>query len=93
MVKVHSKRVKTSELHAKRVEKLHTKRVEKLHSEWVRKTTLETSAGKHVVFGKVLDDESMRIVEKIEAVGSQSGATNKEVRITKSGQLQSKKDL
>ena len=29
--------------------------------------------GKHVVFGKVADEDSMRVVKSIEAVGSQSG--------------------
>ena len=41
--------------------------------------------GKHVVFGKVL--EGFDIVKKIEAVGSQSGKTSKEVRIAASGEL------
>jgi len=40
--------------------------------------------GKHVVFGKVV--EGLDIVKKIEAVGSQSGKTSKEVKITASGE-------
>ncbi|XP_052068286.1 peptidyl-prolyl cis-trans isomerase-like [Mytilus californianus] len=49
--------------------------------------TAETSwlNGKHVVFGSVV--EGMDIVKKIEGVGSQSGKTSKEVKITASGQL------
>merc|ERR1712241_574186 len=39
--------------------------------------------GKHVVFGKVT--EGMEVVEAIEKVGSQSGKTDKVVKITKSG--------
>merc|ERR1712212_818809 len=40
--------------------------------------------GKHVVFGKVTDD-TYSVVQKIEEVGSSSGKTSKEVKITKSG--------
>ncbi|VDH90578.1 peptidyl-prolyl isomerase F (cyclophilin D), partial [Mytilus galloprovincialis] len=49
--------------------------------------TAETSwlNGKHVVFGSVV--EGMDVVKKIEGVGSQSGKTSKEVKITASGQL------
>merc|ERR1711879_1059993 len=44
--------------------------------------------GKHVVFGKCRDGkEGMDIVKKIEAVGSQSGATKKEVKIVDCGEL------
>ncbi len=41
--------------------------------------------GKHVVFGKVV--EGMDVVKKMEAVGSQSGATRVDVVIADSGQL------
>ncbi|EPY27829.1 peptidyl-prolyl cis-trans isomerase A (cyclophilin A) [Strigomonas culicis] len=41
--------------------------------------------GKHVVFGQVL--EGYDVVEKMEAVGSSSGATKKPVLIAASGQL------
>eukprot|EP01116_Phalansterium_solitarium_P005447 TRINITY_DN1709_c0_g1_i1.p1 TRINITY_DN1709_c0_g1~~TRINITY_DN1709_c0_g1_i1.p1 ORF type:complete len:190 (-),score=78.99 TRINITY_DN1709_c0_g1_i1:404-919(-) len=41
--------------------------------------------GKHVVFGSVV--EGMDVVKKIEAVGSQSGKTAKDVVIQNSGQL------
>merc|ERR1711988_478069 len=41
--------------------------------------------GKHVVFGKVA--EGLDVVKKMEAVGSQSGATAQEVKIAASGQL------
>merc|ERR1719299_162498 len=40
--------------------------------------------GKHVVFGSVV--EGMDVVKKIEKVGSQTGATSKEVKIVASGQ-------
>merc|ERR1712221_25419 len=42
--------------------------------------------GKHTVFGQV-DPSSMAVIDKMEAVGSQSGKTSKEVKITASGQL------
>ena len=42
--------------------------------------------GKHVVFGKVL--EGMDVVKAVEAVGSQSGSTSKEVKIVDSGELE-----
>jgi len=41
--------------------------------------------GKHVVFGQVV--EGMDILKKMEAVGSQSGATSAKVVIKNSGQL------
>eukprot|EP01041_Mallomonas_annulata_P001749 gene1749-3380_t len=52
-------------------------------------TTVETPwlDGKHVVFGKVLDKESFAVVKAIEAVGSRSGSTSKEVRIAASGEI------
>merc|ERR1711907_872743 len=50
-------------------------------------TTVKTSwlDGRHVVFGKVI--EGMDVVSKVEAVGSQSGATSKTVVIEDSGEL------
>ena len=44
--------------------------------------------GHHVVFGKVV--EGMDIVKKIEALGSQSGATNGQIIIAKSGEVKDK---
>lgn len=44
--------------------------------------------GRHVVFGKVSDDESMKVVNAVEAVGSQSGKTSKKVVIADSGELE-----
>uniref|UniRef100_A0A0R3RWZ3 Peptidyl-prolyl cis-trans isomerase n=1 Tax=Elaeophora elaphi TaxID=1147741 RepID=A0A0R3RWZ3_9BILA len=41
--------------------------------------------GKHVVFGRVV--EGMDVVQKIEAVGSQSGKTSRDVVIANCGQL------
>jgi peptidylprolyl isomerase len=47
-------------------------------------TTVVTSwlDGKHVVFGEVADEESMKIVSEIEAVGSSSGAIRSNVKPT-----------
>ena len=42
-------------------------------------------AGKHAVFGKVL--EGYDVVQAIESVGSQSGKPSKSVRIAKSGEI------
>merc|ERR1712198_231560 len=42
--------------------------------------------GKHVVFGKVLE-ECFNVLDKVEAVGSQSGKTSKSVEIIGCGQL------
>ena len=42
--------------------------------------------GRHVVFGRVADEESMRVVEAVERVGSRSGATRAPVRITDCGE-------
>ena len=41
--------------------------------------------GKHCVFGKVT--KGMEVVEKMEAVGSQSGSTSAAVRVAASGEL------
>ncbi|MFI5807272.1 peptidylprolyl isomerase [Streptomyces sp. NPDC051561] len=43
--------------------------------------------GKHVVFGEVADEQSMALVKKIEALGSQSGRTSAKISIAASGQL------
>merc|ERR1712087_123120 len=43
--------------------------------------------GKHVVFGAVKDQESYNVVQAIEKVGSNSGATSKKVMIENCGQL------
>ncbi|MEU3223542.1 peptidylprolyl isomerase [Streptomyces sp. NPDC006976] len=52
-------------------------------------TTIVTSwlDGKHVVFGEVADEDSMSLVKKIEALGSQSGRTKAKVTIADSGVL------
>merc|ERR1712026_475838 len=42
--------------------------------------------GKHVVFGRALE-ECFPVIDKMEAVGSDSGKTSKTVEITNSGQL------
>ena len=54
-------------------------------------TTVKTAwlDGKHVVFGKVLGKESMELVRKIEALGSEGGEVSKPVEITASGVLSS----
>ncbi|MEU9731997.1 peptidylprolyl isomerase [Streptomyces sp. NPDC048002] len=43
--------------------------------------------GKHVVFGEVADEDSMKLVKKIEALGSDSGRTAAKITISESGQL------
>ncbi|MBT2505324.1 peptidylprolyl isomerase [Streptomyces sp. ISL-98] len=43
--------------------------------------------GKHVVFGEVADEDSMKLVKKIEGYGSQSGRTSAKVTISESGVL------
>jgi peptidylprolyl isomerase len=45
--------------------------------------------GKHVVFGEVADEQSLKIVKAIEAVGSSSGKTlySKPPTITGAGEL------
>ena len=50
-------------------------------------TTAPTSYlnGKHVVFGKII--EGMEVVMKLEANGSQSGKTNKTVKIESCGEI------
>jgi peptidylprolyl isomerase len=47
-------------------------------------TTVVTSwlDGKHVVFGEVADEASMKVVKEIEAVGSSSGAIRSNVKPT-----------
>jgi cyclophilin family peptidyl-prolyl cis-trans isomerase len=42
---------------------------------------------KHVVFGEVADEDSMKLVKKIESFGSQSGATKAKITIAASGTL------
>eukprot|EP00055_Hartaetosiga_balthica_P018556 m.134757 g.134757 ORF g.134757 m.134757 type:complete len:197 (-) comp9721_c0_seq1:235-825(-) len=51
-------------------------------------TTVKTSwlDGRHVVFGRATD-ESMDIVKKVEAIGSQSGSPSKKVTVRDSGEL------
>merc|ERR1712025_138376 len=50
-------------------------------------TTIKTSwlDGKHVVFGKVIS--GMNVVKAVEALGSSSGQTSKDIRIADSGEL------
>merc|ERR1711887_291048 len=52
-------------------------------------TTVKTAwlDGKHVVFGRLADQESFKIVKQIEAMGSSSGKVSKEVVITNSGEI------
>merc|ERR1712173_349394 len=52
-------------------------------------TTVKTAwlDGKHVVFGRLADQQSFDIVKQIEAMGSRSGKVSKEVVITKSGEI------
>ena len=47
-------------------------------------TTAVTSwlDGKHVVFGKVADDESFKVVKAVEQVGSKSGDVKAENKVT-----------
>eukprot|EP00931_Biecheleriopsis_adriatica_P056932 TRINITY_DN3376_c0_g1_i2.p1 TRINITY_DN3376_c0_g1~~TRINITY_DN3376_c0_g1_i2.p1 ORF type:complete len:111 (-),score=33.02 TRINITY_DN3376_c0_g1_i2:37-369(-) len=56
-------------------------------------TTVKTSwlDGRHVVFGKIVD--GMDVVQKVEAVGSQSGTPSKKVEIFDSGLLEGSTDL
>lgn len=49
--------------------------------------------GRHVVFGKVLDEDSKKVVKAVEAVGSNSGATSKKVTIKDSGSIANNDDL
>lgn len=54
-------------------------------------TTVVTSwlDGKHVVFGEVADDASMKVVKEIEALGSSSGSVRSNIKptIVDSGEL------
>lgn len=52
-------------------------------------TTISTPwlDGKHVVFGEVADEDSMKLVKKIESLGSQSGRTSAKITIAESGVL------
>ncbi|MFK8906038.1 peptidylprolyl isomerase [Streptomyces sp. YS-3] len=42
---------------------------------------------KHVVFGEVADEDGMKLVKRIESLGSQSGKTKAKITIAASGQL------
>lgn len=46
--------------------------------------------GRHVVFGKVADEDSMKVVRKIESVGSNSGTTSERVVISDCGEIENK---
>ena len=48
--------------------------------------------GKHVVFGVVVGAESMEAVRRVEAVGSQGGATSATVTIVDCGEGGAKKE-
>jgi len=52
-------------------------------------TTVKTAwlDGKHVVFGRLADQQSFDIVKQIEAMGSRSGKVSKLVEITDSGEI------
>ncbi len=43
--------------------------------------------GKHVVFGEVADEESMKLVKKIESLGSGSGRTRASIAVADAGVL------
>ena len=43
--------------------------------------------GKHVVFGNVADEDSLKVVKKVESFGSRDGKTSKKVVIADCGQL------
>ena len=53
-------------------------------------TLVETSYldGKHVVFGRLADDESRKLIEEMAKFGSKSGATSKKIAIADAGTLQ-----
>ena len=52
-------------------------------------TTVECSwlDGKHTVFGEVADEDSWKVVQKMESLGSDSGKTKQKVTIEDCGQL------
>jgi cyclophilin family peptidyl-prolyl cis-trans isomerase len=54
-------------------------------------TTTGFLDGKHVVFGKVADKESMDVVKKIESYGSSSGKTSAKIVIADCGELEEEK--
>ena len=43
--------------------------------------------GKHVVFGRLADQDSMGVVKKIESYGSQSGKTSKKIIVEACGEM------